>query len=80
MGKRQSAWRIWAKALGQKEGRDNKEADTIAVIRTLIMIQLVTTNGFIIANAIRHWNNVPSELSQTEEKRLRNTQSNVYED
>ena len=59
MGKRQSAWRIWAKALGQKEGRDNKEADTIAVIRTLIMIQLVTTNGFIIANAVRHWNNVP---------------------
>ena len=58
MGKRQSAWRIWAKALGQKEGRDNKEADTIAVIRTLIMIQLVTTNGFIIANAVRHWNNV----------------------
>ena len=80
MGKRKSAWRIWAKALGQKEGRDDKEADTIAVIRTLIMIQLVTTNGFIIANAIRHWNNVPSELSQTEEKRLRNTQSNVYED
>tara|TARA_Y100000004_G_scaffold43095_1_gene47187 strand:- start:931 stop:1065 length:135 start_codon:yes stop_codon:yes gene_type:complete len=44
------------------------------------MIQLVITNGFIIANAIRHWNNVPSELSQTEEKRLRNTQSDVYED
>ena len=76
----QNMWRIWAKALGAKEGKNNKEADTIAVIRTLIMIQLVTTNGFIIANAIRHWNNVPSELSQTEEKRLRNTQSNVYED
>ena len=52
----------------EAEGRDNKEADTIAVIRTLIMVQLVTTNGFIIANAIRHWNNVPSELYQTEEK------------
>ena len=80
MGKRQSAWRIWAKALGQKEGKNNREADTVAIIRTLIMIQLVTTNGFIIANAIRHWNNVPSELPQTEEKRLRDTQSNVYED
>ena len=80
MSKRKSAWRIWAKALGQKEGKNNREADTVAIIRTLIMIQLVITNGFIIANAIRHWNNVPSELSQTEEKRLRNTQSNVYED
>ena len=80
MSKRKSAWRIWAKALGQKEGKNNREADTVAIIRTLIMIQLVTTNGFIIANAIRHWNNVPSELPQTEEKRLRNTQSNVYED
>jgi hypothetical protein len=54
-------WRLWAKALGQKEGRDKKEADKIAVIRTLIMLQLVTTNGFIIANAVRHWNNVPDE-------------------
>ena len=80
MSKRKSAWRIWAKALGQKEGKNNREADTVAIIRTLIMVQLVITNGFIIANAIRHWNNVPSELSQTEEKRLRNTQSNVYED
>jgi len=80
VSKRKSAWRIWAKALGQKEGKNNREADTVAIIRTLIMIQLVITNGFIIANAIRHWNNVPSELSQTEEKRLRNTQSNVYED
>ena len=59
MGKRRSAWRIWAKALGQKEGRSDKEADIIAIIRTLIMIQLVITNGFIIANAVRHWNNVP---------------------
>ena len=68
MGKRRSAWRIWAKALGQKEGRTDKEADTIAVIRTLIMIQLVTTNGFIIANAIRHWNNVPERSYSSYER------------
>jgi hypothetical protein len=79
VGKRKSAWRIWAKALGQKEGKNDTEADTVAIIRTLIMVQLVITNGFIIANAIRHWNNVPSELSQTEEKRLCNTQSNFCE-
>lgn len=73
-------WRLWAYALGQKEGRSNKEADVIAAIRTLIMIQLVTTNGFIIANAIRHWNNVPSELPKTEEKGLCKPQSNILKD
>ena len=56
MSKRKSAWRIWAYALGQKEGRSNKEADRIAFIRTLIMVQLMITNGFIIAGNIRHWN------------------------
>ena len=80
MGKRKSAWRIWAKALGQKEGKNDTEADTVAIIRTLIMVQLVITNGFIIANAIRHWNNVPSELSKTEEKGLCHPQSNIFED
>ena len=54
-------WRLWAKALGQKEGKDKKDADKVALIRTLIMLQLVTTNGFIIANAVRHWNNVPDQ-------------------
>jgi len=80
VGKRKSVWRLWAYALGQKEGRSNEEADIIAIIRTLIMIQLAITNGFIIANAIRHWNNVPSELSKTEEKRLCQPQSNIFED
>ncbi len=55
-------WRIWAKALGDKSGKDDKEADFIAIIRTLIFIQLVVTNCFIIAGNIRHWNdNVPTE-------------------
>ena len=49
-------WRVWAKALGDKSGKSNKEADTIAVIRTLIFIQLVVTNCFIISGVIRHWN------------------------
>ena len=49
-------WRIWAKALGSKASKCDKESDWVAIVRTLIMIQLVITNGFIIANAIRHWN------------------------
>jgi len=53
-------WRLWAKALGQKEGRDEKEADKIAVIRSLIMFQLVLTNLFIISGNVlsfyKHFN------------------------
>ena len=57
-------WRLWAKALGQKEGRDEKEADKIAIIRTLIMIQLVVTNGFIIAGNVKNLWGTPQIVSQ----------------
>lgn len=48
-------WRLWAKALGEKHGKDDSESDKIAVIRTLIVISYITTNFFIIAGVIRHW-------------------------
>jgi len=48
-------WRLWAKAIGEKASDDNKEADTVAWIRTFLILQAVVTNCFIIANAIRHW-------------------------
>ena len=54
-------WRLWAKALGQKEGRDEREADYIAVIRTIILLTYFITNLFIISGVIRHWNDVPTE-------------------
>ena len=46
-------WRIWAYALGRKEGRNKHDADRIAIIRTLIMLQLIITNGFIIAGNVK---------------------------
>ena len=49
-------WRIWAKALGDKSGTSDTEADKVAIIRTLIFTQLVVTNCFIVAGNIRHWN------------------------
>ena len=49
------AWRVWAKALGAKDGRTNREADTIAGIRTLIFVSYMVTNIAIEANAVRHW-------------------------
>lgn len=48
-------WRIWAKALGEKAGNTDKEADRIACIRTFIVLTYIITNCFIIAGVIRHW-------------------------
>ncbi len=48
-------WRLWAKALGEKMGDTDREADRIALIRTLIVSVYMITNLFIIAGVIRHW-------------------------
>ena len=48
-------WRIWAKALGEKSGSTDNEADRIALIRTLIVLTYIITNLFIVAGVIRHW-------------------------
>jgi hypothetical protein len=53
--KRKGLWRIWAKALGPKEGRNEKEADIIACVRTIVLISYMITNCFIIAGVVRHW-------------------------
>ena len=58
MKKRKTLWRIWAKALGEKSGKDDREADTIAWIRTLIFVSYLVTNVAIVANAVRHWNDI----------------------
>ena len=57
-------WRLWAKAIGEKEGKTDREADKIAIIRTLIMIQLVVTNGFIIAGNVKNLWGTPQIVSQ----------------
>lgn len=48
-------WRIWAKALGEKSGSSDKEADRVALIRTFILLCYIVTNMFIVAGVIRHW-------------------------
>jgi hypothetical protein len=48
-------WRLWAKALGEKTGATDSEADRIALIRTAIVLTYIITNIFIIAGVIRHW-------------------------
>ena len=48
-------WRLWAKALGQKEGITDSEADVVAAVRTAIVALYIVTNLFIIAGIVRHW-------------------------
>ena len=48
-------WKLWAKALGEKASDNDKEADKVAIIRTVIVLVNFITCFFIMANAIRHW-------------------------
>lgn len=70
--KQRTLWRWWAKALGEKASKDNKESDTVALIRTFIFTTYLITNFFIIANTIRHWNDVPSHIHKEEKETLSN--------
>ena len=54
--KKKTMWRWWAKALGEKASKCDRESDTIARIRTFIFITYLVTNCFIVAGVIRHWN------------------------
>jgi len=87
--KQKTVWRLWAKALGEKASKDNKESDIIAFIRTLIFVTYLITNGFIVAGVIRHWKDqpliiqvyeVPSHLSETEKERILKANSNFLYD
>jgi hypothetical protein len=55
--KNKTVWRWWAKALGEKASKCDKESDAIAIIRTVIFTTYLITNLFIISGVIRHWNN-----------------------
>jgi len=56
MKKNKTAWRWWAKAIGEKASKCDKESDKIALIRTFIFATYLITNAFIVAGVIRHWN------------------------
>lgn len=58
MKKRKSLWRLWCKSLGEKSGKNDKESDNIAYIRTIIFLTYLLTNLFIIAGVVRHWNDI----------------------
>lgn len=65
MKSKPSLWRIIAKSLGEKSGKNNQEADQIALVRLLMFLSIFITNFFIIVGVIvnitsiiKHWDNI----------------------
>jgi len=52
---RKRLWRLWAKSLGEKEGTTDREADQIAMIRTVVVLVNFITCFVIIAGNIHSW-------------------------
>jgi hypothetical protein len=53
MKQKKTVWRLIAKSLGEKSGKNDAEADRIALIRLLMFLSIFITNAFIIFNAVR---------------------------
>ena len=74
-------WKIWKYAIGSFSDDKTEPYDNyVAGIRTIIFVSYMVTNAFIVSGVLRHWNDVPSSsVSQTQEKGLCKTYSNVHE-
>ena len=48
-------WRLWAQALGEKTGENDREADAVARFRTILILQAVITNVLISINILITW-------------------------
>ena len=62
-------WKIWKYAIGSFSDDKTEPYDNyVAGIRTIIFVSYMVTNAFIVSGVLRHWNDVPSSVSQTQEK------------
>ncbi len=66
MKKPKTLWRWWAKSLGEKASKCDKESDKIAIIRTIIFATYLITNCFIVAGVIRQWDRKTEVYIQVE--------------
>ena len=74
-------WTIWKYSLGSfSDTKTETYDDWVALIRTCIFVSYMVTNLFIVSGVLRHWHDLPSELSQTQEKGLLKTNCNFHED
>ena len=53
---RKYIWRVWASAIGVKaKADDNRFSDHVAIMRTVILFLIITTNVVIIVGNIHRW-------------------------
>ena len=48
-------WRLWCLSLGDKASDNTKDADMVAIMRTIVVLVNFITCFFIIAGVIRHF-------------------------
>ncbi|BCU99260.1 MAG: hypothetical protein CM15mV26_1020 [uncultured marine virus] len=49
-------WLIWKYSLGSFSDTKTENYDNyVAIIRTIILVGYMITNGFIVSGVIRHW-------------------------
>jgi hypothetical protein len=85
MKRRKTLWRLFAKALGEKASKCDRESDAVAVIRAIIVFTYLITNSFIVVGVIRHWNDnqsvqVSSNLPETQKEIVLKTSGNFSYD
>ena len=85
MKRRRTLWRLFAKALGEKASKCDRESDAVAVIRAVIVLTYLITNSFIVVGVIRHWNDnqsvqVSSNLPETQKEIILKTSGNFSYD
>jgi len=51
--KSKNLFRLFALALGEKAGKDDREADKVAIIRILIFLSVFITNFFIVFGVVK---------------------------
>jgi hypothetical protein len=84
MKHKRTLWRLFAKALGEKASKCDRESDAIAIIRAIIVMTYLITNSFIVVGVLRHWNDnqheVSSNLSQAQKEIILKTSGNFSYD
>ena len=48
-------WKLWCMSLGEKASDDSREADAVAIMRTIVVLVNFFTCFFIISGVLRHW-------------------------
>ncbi len=53
--KARKVWYLWARSLGDKSGETDRDADIVAIFRSLIVLVNFFTCFVIMSGVIHHW-------------------------